>query len=114
MEAAKAGSVELVRAILRKGGNPNALDTNRFSAAHYAAMGNFLEVRSMLPVSIFHFMATKSDGFGSFDVLFSLGDAPAVCLLSKHGCDGHGGLHASPFCCCHRRPELLQIPRTER
>lgn len=44
MEAAKAGSAELVRAILRKGGNPNALDMNRLSAAHYAAMGNFLEV----------------------------------------------------------------------
>lgn len=49
MEAAKAGSVELVRAILRKGGNPNALDMNRFSAAHYAAMGSFLEVCSMFP-----------------------------------------------------------------
>lgn len=59
MEAAKAGSVELVRAILRKGGNPNALDTNRFSAAHYAAMGNFLEVRSMLPHCQFPILLTQ-------------------------------------------------------
>lgn len=44
MEAAKAGSLELVRAILRKGGNPNALDRKYFSAVHYAAMGGFFEV----------------------------------------------------------------------
>ena len=44
MEAAKAGSLQVVRAILRKGGNPNALDRQRFTAVHYAAMGGFLEV----------------------------------------------------------------------
>lgn len=56
MLAARAGSAKLVRAILRKGGNPNALDMNRFSAAHYAAMGSFLEVCSMFPeYQFYHF-----------------------------------------------------------
>lgn len=65
MEAAKAGSVQLVRAILRKGGNPNALDMNRLSAAHYAAMGSFLEVCSTLPKYLFfHCVATKSSEKG--------------------------------------------------
>lgn len=59
MEAAKAGSVELVRAILRKGGNPNALDMNRFSAAHYAAMGNFLEVCHVLSTCLFSHCIVK-------------------------------------------------------
>lgn len=45
MEAAKAGSVQLVRAILKKGGNPNTLDHQRFTAVHYAAMGGFFEVK---------------------------------------------------------------------
>lgn len=44
MEAAKAGSLKLVRAILRKGGNPNALDKKGLTAAHYAAMGGHYEV----------------------------------------------------------------------
>lgn len=48
MEAAKAGSVQLVRAILKKGGNPNALDRKRFTAVHYAAMGGFFEVNQLL------------------------------------------------------------------
>lgn len=44
MDAARAGSLPLVRAILRKGGNPNAVDKKRFTAVHYAAMGGFYEV----------------------------------------------------------------------
>lgn len=53
MEAAKAGSVELVRTILRKGGNPNALDINRLSAVHFAAMGAFFEVCYLLTKCLF-------------------------------------------------------------
>lgn len=55
MEAAKAGSLQLVRAILQKGGNPNAMDTNRFTAVHYAAMGGFFEVWNLLMQ--FHFFS---------------------------------------------------------
>lgn len=44
MEAAKAGSLQLVMSILRRGGNPNAVDKKRHSAVHYAAMGGFFEV----------------------------------------------------------------------
>lgn len=44
MEAAKAGSLQLVKAILRAGGNPNVLDHKRLTAVHYAAMGGFFEV----------------------------------------------------------------------
>uniref|UniRef100_A0A8C6V164 Ankyrin repeat and EF-hand domain containing 1a n=1 Tax=Neogobius melanostomus TaxID=47308 RepID=A0A8C6V164_9GOBI len=44
MEAAKAGSLQLVKSILRRGGNPNAIDKKRHTAVHYAAMGGFFEV----------------------------------------------------------------------
>lgn len=44
MAAVKARSLELVRAILRRGGNPNTLDKNRHSAVHYAAMDGLFEV----------------------------------------------------------------------
>lgn len=48
MEAAKVGFLELVQAILVKGGDPNMVDVNHFTAVHYAAMGSFLEVRYLL------------------------------------------------------------------
>lgn len=44
MEAAKRGFLELVQAILVKGGDPNMVDMNQLTAVHYAAMGSFLEV----------------------------------------------------------------------
>lgn len=44
MEAAKVGFLELVQAILVKGGDPNMVDMNHLTAVHYAAMGTFLEV----------------------------------------------------------------------
>ncbi|XP_060946997.1 ankyrin repeat and EF-hand domain-containing protein 1a [Limanda limanda] len=48
MGAAKAGSLPLVRDILRKGGLPDTLDRTRLSAVHYAAMGGFFEVIQVL------------------------------------------------------------------
>lgn len=48
MEAAKAGSLQLVRTILQRGGNPKALDMKCLTAVHYAAMGGFFEVWHLL------------------------------------------------------------------
>lgn len=45
MEAAKVGFLDLVRAILGEGADPNMVDVNHLTAVHYAAMGSFLEVR---------------------------------------------------------------------
>ncbi|MGH0149174.1 UNVERIFIED_CONTAM: hypothetical protein FKN15_062839 [Acipenser sinensis] len=43
MEATRAGAVELVRAILQRGGNINSLDKMRNHASHFAAEGGFFE-----------------------------------------------------------------------
>ncbi|KAM6964990.1 ankyrin repeat and EF-hand domain-containing protein 1 [Aplochiton taeniatus] len=51
MEAAKAGSLELVRALLQAGAKPNTLDKNRYSVTHLAAMGGFFEVIQVLSAS---------------------------------------------------------------
>uniref|UniRef100_A0A8C5EJN3 Ankyrin repeat and EF-hand domain containing 1a n=1 Tax=Gouania willdenowi TaxID=441366 RepID=A0A8C5EJN3_GOUWI len=48
MAASKAGSLQLVRAILKKGGDPNALSTERLSAVHLAAEVGSLEVIQVL------------------------------------------------------------------
>lgn len=44
MEAIRGGAIELVRAILKRGGNVNAVDKKGFHAAHFAAEQGFFEV----------------------------------------------------------------------
>ncbi|XP_063297578.1 ankyrin repeat and EF-hand domain-containing protein 1 [Pelobates fuscus] len=48
MEAAREGTVEVVRAILVNGGDVNVLDKLRYNAVHYAAKGGFMEVLKVL------------------------------------------------------------------
>uniref|UniRef100_A0A3B3TR91 Ankyrin repeat and EF-hand domain containing 1a n=1 Tax=Poecilia latipinna TaxID=48699 RepID=A0A3B3TR91_9TELE len=48
MEAAKTGSLPVVRQILRRGGNPNTLDQNGYNAVHYAALSGCFEVIMVL------------------------------------------------------------------
>uniref|UniRef100_A0A667Z7H9 Uncharacterized protein n=1 Tax=Myripristis murdjan TaxID=586833 RepID=A0A667Z7H9_9TELE len=48
MEACRAGLVELVRAILQRGGNPNARDDRNMTAAHMAAERGFFEALVLL------------------------------------------------------------------
>ncbi|NXY83305.1 ANKE1 protein, partial [Alcedo cyanopectus] len=44
MEAAREGSLELVRALLERGVDVNTFDLERHSAAHFAAKGGFFEI----------------------------------------------------------------------
>lgn len=44
IEAIRGGAMELVRAILKKGGNVNAVDKKGFHAAHFASERGFIEV----------------------------------------------------------------------
>uniref|UniRef100_A0A3B3TQK2 Ankyrin repeat and EF-hand domain containing 1a n=1 Tax=Poecilia latipinna TaxID=48699 RepID=A0A3B3TQK2_9TELE len=48
MEAAKTGSLPVVRQILRRGGNPNTLDQNGYNAVHYAALSGCFELFHIL------------------------------------------------------------------
>ncbi|XP_017287874.2 ankyrin repeat and EF-hand domain-containing protein 1a [Kryptolebias marmoratus] len=87
MEAARAGSLPLVRAILRRGGNPNALDKTRLTAVHYAAMGGFFEVIQM--------MSAYSADMGSVDLhsctplhyAAATGNANCCKFLAQRGCN---------------------------
>ncbi|GAB1609604.1 ankyrin repeat and EF-hand domain-containing protein 1-like [Argonauta hians] len=48
MAAAKSGSVKVVKSILEKGGNPNAMNWKRLRAAHFAAERGHIDVLAML------------------------------------------------------------------
>jgi len=56
MEATKAGAIGLVRSILKKGGNVNALDKKRFHSAHFAAEKGFFEVSVTSVVVFFYYI----------------------------------------------------------
>ncbi|KTG35046.1 hypothetical protein cypCar_00044846, partial [Cyprinus carpio] len=73
MEATRAGAIDLVRAILKKGGKVNALDKKQFHAAHFAA-----EEASLNPVIIitafFQIIKVLSAYAADFEVVTSEGD----------------------------------------
>ncbi|XP_028253918.1 ankyrin repeat and EF-hand domain-containing protein 1 isoform X2 [Parambassis ranga] len=87
MEAAKAGSVELVRAILRKGGNPNALDEKRLTAAHYAAMGSHFEIIQLLSAYSADMAVISLDSCTTLHYAAATGNANCCKFLAQRGCN---------------------------
>ncbi|KAG7453785.1 ankyrin repeat and EF-hand domain-containing protein 1, partial [Solea senegalensis] len=87
MEAAKAGSLQLVRAILKKGGNPNALDHNRLTAVHYAAMGGFFEVIQVLSAFSADMGMINLDGCTPLHYAATTGNANCCKFLAQRGCN---------------------------
>ncbi|XP_061610307.1 ankyrin repeat and EF-hand domain-containing protein 1a [Phyllopteryx taeniolatus] len=87
MEAAKAGSLELVRDILKRGGNPNALDQKRMSAVHYAAMGGFFEVIVLLSAFSADMSVINVDECTALHFAATTGDINCCKFLAQRGCN---------------------------
>ncbi|KAJ8009420.1 hypothetical protein DPEC_G00088690 [Dallia pectoralis] len=87
MEAAGAGSVELVRAVLQKGADPNGLDKNRFHAAHFAAMGGFFEVIQVLSAYSADMGVMTIDGDTPLHFAARGGFTDCCRFLAQRGCN---------------------------
>ncbi|XP_051792545.1 ankyrin repeat and EF-hand domain-containing protein 1a [Acanthochromis polyacanthus] len=87
MAAARAGSLQLVRAILKKGGNPNALDGKRLTAAHYAAMGGFFEVIRVLSAYSADLGVINLDSCTPLHYAAATGSANCCKFLAQRGCN---------------------------
>ncbi|XP_018550244.1 ankyrin repeat and EF-hand domain-containing protein 1a isoform X2 [Lates calcarifer] len=87
MEAAKVGSLELVRAILKKGGNPNTLDGKRFTAVHYAAMGGFFEVIQVLSAYSADMGVINLEDCTALHYAAATGNANCCKFLAQRGCN---------------------------
>ncbi|TMS12485.1 Ankyrin repeat and EF-hand domain-containing protein 1 [Larimichthys crocea] len=87
MEAAKAGSLLLVKSILKKGGNPNALDQKRLTAVHYAAMGGFLEVIQVLSAYSADMGVISLEECTPLHYAAATGNANCCRFLSQRGCN---------------------------
>ncbi|CAL9692162.1 unnamed protein product [Knipowitschia caucasica] len=87
MEAAKAGSLQLVRFILRRGGNPNATDKNRHTAVHYAAKGGFFEVIKVLSAYRADMGVVSLEDCTALHFAAATGDANCCKFLAQRGCN---------------------------
>ncbi|XP_035473487.1 ankyrin repeat and EF-hand domain-containing protein 1a isoform X3 [Scophthalmus maximus] len=87
MEAAKAGSLQLVRAILKEGGDPNALDRKRFSAVHYAAIGGVFEVIKVLSAYSANMDAINMDDCTPLHYAAAIGNVNFCKFLAQRGCN---------------------------
>ncbi|KAF7663794.1 hypothetical protein LDENG_00200200 [Lucifuga dentata] len=87
MEACKAGSLQLVRAILKKGGNPNAVDQNHLSAVHYAAMGGFFEVVQVLSAYSANMDITNKEDNTPLHYAAVTGSVNCCKFLAQRGCN---------------------------
>ncbi|XP_067337201.1 ankyrin repeat and EF-hand domain-containing protein 1a isoform X2 [Channa argus] len=87
MDAARAGSVLLVRAILKRGGNPNALDQKRFTAVHYAAMGGFFEVIQALSAYSADMGVINCENCTALHYAAATGNAICCKFLAQRGCN---------------------------
>ncbi|XP_075940723.1 ankyrin repeat and EF-hand domain-containing protein 1 [Anarhichas minor] len=87
MEAAKAGSLQLVKAILKKGGNPNALDRKRRTAVHYAAMGGFFELFPVLSAYSADMGGINLEECTALHYAAATGNANCCKFLAQRGCN---------------------------
>ncbi|XP_028295298.1 ankyrin repeat and EF-hand domain-containing protein 1 [Gouania willdenowi] len=87
MSAVKAGCLQLVRAILRRGGDPNALSTERLSALHLAAMGGSLEAIQVLSAYSANMGVLSMDICTPLHYAAASGDANCCRFLAQRGCN---------------------------
>ncbi|KAM3863875.1 ankyrin repeat and EF-hand domain-containing protein 1-like [Diretmus argenteus] len=87
MEAAKGGSLPLVRAILQRGGNPNVLDRKRLSVVHYATKGGFFEILLLLSAYSADMGVISTEGDTPLHYAAATGNANCCKFLAQRGCN---------------------------
>ncbi|KAJ3606225.1 hypothetical protein NHX12_025745, partial [Muraenolepis orangiensis] len=87
MLAAQSGSLQLVRALLQRGGLPGARDAKQQNAIHYAAMGGFFQVIQVLCAYGGDVGAVSVDGMTALHYAAAIGDAHCCKFLAQRGCN---------------------------
>ncbi|XP_043962702.1 ankyrin repeat and EF-hand domain-containing protein 1a isoform X1 [Gambusia affinis] len=87
MEAARTGSLPVVRRILRNGGNPNTIDQNGFNAVHYAALSGCFEVIMVLSGFAADMSVINTENCTPLHYAAAAGNAPSCKFLAQRGCN---------------------------
>lgn len=122
MEAVKAESVALVREILQRGGDPNAVDRNKINAAHLAASKGLFEVREefLLTFDISPLIISGDVGCYCVTVINAgciatiTGSEDVVGVLDQLPPGDDAWRHAAARGCSRRPRGVLQVPHSER
>ncbi|KAJ3606223.1 hypothetical protein NHX12_025743, partial [Muraenolepis orangiensis] len=87
MLAAQSGSLQLVRALLQRGGLPGARDAKQQNAIHYAAMGGFFQVIQVLCAYGGDVGVVSVDGMTALHYAAAIGDIHCCKFLAQRGCN---------------------------
>ncbi|XP_073409939.1 ankyrin repeat and EF-hand domain-containing protein 1 [Dendrobates tinctorius] len=87
MEASREGALEVVRSILQKGGDVNAIDNQRYHAVHFAAKGGFFEILKVLSAYKGDMGIIAMDGNTALHHAATGGFADCCKFLGQRGCD---------------------------
>lgn len=87
MEAAREGALEVVRSILEKEGDVNAIDNQRYHAVHFAAKGGFLGILMVLSAYKGDMGIIAMDGNTALHHAAGGGFADCCKFLGQRGCD---------------------------
>ncbi|XP_060736585.1 ankyrin repeat and EF-hand domain-containing protein 1 isoform X2 [Tachysurus vachellii] len=87
MEAARSGSVVLVRLILQRGGNPNSVDEHQQNAAQLAAAGGFFQVLCVLSAYQADWSLVCVEGNSALHMSAAGGHTDCCRFLAQRGCN---------------------------
>ncbi|KAM8939262.1 ankyrin repeat and EF-hand domain-containing protein 1-like [Pelodytes ibericus] len=87
MEAAREGALEVVRAILERGGDVDIFDKQRYHAVHFAAKGGYLEILKVLSAYSADIGIIAMDGNTALHHAASGGFADCCTFLGQRGCN---------------------------
>ncbi|CAL8394566.1 unnamed protein product [Gadus morhua 'NCC'] len=87
MLAAQTGSIQLVRALLQRGGLPGARDAQNQTAVHYAARGGFFEVIQVLCAYGADVGVVSVAGRSALHDAAAVGHAHCCKFLAQRGCN---------------------------
>ncbi|KAF7703996.1 ankyrin repeat and EF-hand domain-containing protein 1 isoform X2 [Silurus meridionalis] len=87
MEAARAGSVALVRGILQRSGNPNTSDKLQQNATQFAAAGGFFQILRLLSAYQADLNAVCVEGNSALHVCAAGGHTECCRFLAQRGCN---------------------------
>lgn len=85
--AAACGCLDVCRAILKKGGNPNWIDKKKSTAAHDAAAGGHFEVLVLLSAYGAHFDVYDSKGNNPIHLAAACNSGKSCRFLATRGCN---------------------------
>ncbi|KAM4713097.1 ankyrin repeat and EF-hand domain-containing protein 1 [Anableps anableps] len=87
MDAVRNGCLLVAQDILRRGGNPNAVDKKSFSAAHYAALSGCFEVIQVLSAFGAYMGLSNANNCTPLHYAAETGNANSCKFLAQRGCN---------------------------